>query len=184
VGARLHLDFGIWHFPITFLAKKVIFIVSRGKMKFHYFWPLLKNLFDYLCKNSLLPPLEKILLMNMGARLELGHFLWGDGLFSNKIISAVVQKIIFKLIFTVCSLDGYLVLFAFAVSAFQQHYFLSLYFWCLEVPSATGGWVFGSTRVATALPALNQVSRICAVELQLSAFLNPGVQKVATAKLG
>ena len=31
------LDFVIWHFPITFLAKKAFFLVSRGKMKFHHF---------------------------------------------------------------------------------------------------------------------------------------------------
>jgi len=29
-GALAPLDFEIWHFPIAFLAKKVVFVVSSG----------------------------------------------------------------------------------------------------------------------------------------------------------
>ena len=60
-GGLDRLDFEIWHFPITFLAKKVVFLVSRGKNEIS---PLVpppwKDLNGYLRKNPLLPPPKKV----------------------------------------------------------------------------------------------------------------------------
>jgi len=62
VRAKAPPEFEIWYFPIKFLAKKAVFLVSSGKMKFCHFWPPLKKYF-WLCleESPIDPPLEKIL---------------------------------------------------------------------------------------------------------------------------
>jgi len=59
---RSPLHFEIWHFSITFLAKKVVFSVSRSKDEISLLFPSLKYLYGYFQKIPLLAPLEKILL--------------------------------------------------------------------------------------------------------------------------
>ena len=49
------LDFEIWHFYITFLAKKVVFLVREGKRKFHQICPPWKIFYGW--KNPLMGPL-------------------------------------------------------------------------------------------------------------------------------
>ena len=76
-------DFEIWHFSIAFLAKKAVFLVSRGKNEMHtIFGHPWKNIFGYLWKNALLShnhlidtngafvPLKKILSTPMPAMLQ------------------------------------------------------------------------------------------------------------------
>jgi len=56
-GTRPFLDFEIWHFPITILAIKVVFLVSRGKNEISpLLAPLWKDLFGYFWKNPVLAP--------------------------------------------------------------------------------------------------------------------------------
>lgn len=58
---------GFWNltFSCYSFRKKVVFLVSRSKQNFPYFWPHLKNNFGYLWKTPLFPSLEKILPVPM-----------------------------------------------------------------------------------------------------------------------
>jgi len=57
-GGIAPLDFEIWHFPITFLTKKV-FLVSRSENEISQLMPLLKKSLWLPLKKSASAPLEK-----------------------------------------------------------------------------------------------------------------------------
>jgi len=81
-GGLATLEFEIWHFPITFLPNKCRFL-SFEWVKQSYFatfglpW---KNIFGYVWKNPLCPPLEKILPTPM---LD-GDFYWTEKILQKK----------------------------------------------------------------------------------------------------
>jgi len=71
-GGLCPLDFEIWHFSITLLAKKIVLVVSGAKIKFHHFWSPLEKSFWLPLENRPpswkihhWPPFEKILPMPM-----------------------------------------------------------------------------------------------------------------------